>query len=116
MNTQIKPVIENIEDFMEKAKNLGYNGNYTIIAGKFMYDLNRIKGLKIWEHTNPEGANRQAMNTKSFYMLDESVTNEKLIDEIEIRFKLYKIDNPNYYKVHKNSEYTKRLAKMMSKI
>lgn len=109
MNTQI----DNIEIFMGKAKNLGYIGDYTAIASKFMYDLSTIKGLKIWEHTNPEGANRQAKNTKSFYMLDQSVTNEELINEIEKRFNLYKIDNPNFYKV---SKFTKALAKKMSRI
>jgi hypothetical protein len=114
MNTKtnsIRPVTQNIETFIAIAKKWKHTENYSPIAKMFVYDLDTLKGSKIW--SNRAAADESIKKLKQFYMLDSNATIDELENEIVTRFNNYNIENPSYYRP---TEFSKAFKKVLDNI
>lgn len=119
MNTQtnsIRPVCQNIEDFIAIAKNIKWHDTdvYTPIAGRFVRDLDTLTSSKIWR--DRVAADESIKKLKEFYIVDANATIDDLENEIVARFNNYKIENPIYYRDYKEMKFYKAMKKLFDNI
>ena len=112
MNTQTTNQKEalNIKTFLQFASGRR-EGDYTMEAAKFIYDLDTIKGTKIWR--DRLAADNMISKLKKFYLIDETATFDELQNHIQTMFDEHKIAVPNYYQ---QTELNKRFIKVMDRI
>lgn len=112
MNTQItnQKATQNIETYLQSVAQKRC-GDYTMEAARYIYDLNTIKGAKIW--SDRVAADNMIAKLKKFYLMNETATIDELQNHIQTMFDVHKIAVPSYYQ---QTEFNKRYIKVMNNI